>query len=293
MKECRKCGEAKPRSEFYRDSSKKDGLASHCKACSYTPKPKRKRKLCSIEACENPTGHRSGLCQKHYWQTPEGNAERKEQRARTKVTKTCEWCGIEYRTGHPKSRACTQRHGIWLRWNSPANSRELVPVPRTRTHRPPVAAGNEVPRAWQVIISGNCSECGEQFTVPASTTHTAGIPRYCAECPSKKNKWISRERRMSLYLRDKYECQICGLPVEKDGTHPILGASLDHILPRSAGGSHASPNLRTVHRLCNSERGDAKLTDPQVIIKALPAIIEAMEGAWQTTGARVAIDASD
>src|SRR5690606_76954 len=83
----------------------------------------------------------------------------------------------------------------------------------TRTHRPPVAAGNEVPRAWQVIISGNCSECGEQFTVPASTTHTAGIPRYCAECPSKKNKWISRERRMSLYLRDKYECQICGLPV--------------------------------------------------------------------------------
>lgn len=33
MKTCSKCGHEKPRSEFYGDASKRDGLCSHCKAC--------------------------------------------------------------------------------------------------------------------------------------------------------------------------------------------------------------------------------------------------------------------
>lgn len=34
MKVCRKCGESKPYSGFFRRSANKDGLTNHCKACS-------------------------------------------------------------------------------------------------------------------------------------------------------------------------------------------------------------------------------------------------------------------
>jgi NAD-dependent SIR2 family protein deacetylase len=33
MKQCSKCGENKPETEFYNHKQKKDGLYSHCKEC--------------------------------------------------------------------------------------------------------------------------------------------------------------------------------------------------------------------------------------------------------------------
>lgn len=35
MKRCKKCGELKAVSEFYKDKKSKDGLRSHCKPCHY------------------------------------------------------------------------------------------------------------------------------------------------------------------------------------------------------------------------------------------------------------------
>ncbi|WP_431832476.1 endonuclease VII domain-containing protein [Brucella melitensis] len=36
VKNCKKCGEMKAVSEFYKDKKSKDGLRSHCKPCHYT-----------------------------------------------------------------------------------------------------------------------------------------------------------------------------------------------------------------------------------------------------------------
>ena len=64
-------------------------------------------------------------------------------------------------------------------------------------------------------------------------------------------KWIRNERRVALYLRDGLACCYCGATLE-DGT--VL--TLDHLQPRSQGGSNDSTNLVTACMRCNSARAD-------------------------------------
>ena len=65
------------------------------------------------------------------------------------------------------------------------------------------------------------------------------------------SKWLTRERRLAIYLRDGLACVYCGSTVE-DGTQ----LSLDHIRPHSEGGSTKSDNLLTACKRCNSSRGN-------------------------------------
>lgn len=63
----------------------------------------------------------------------------------------------------------------------------------------------------------------------------------------------------AIIARDGLKCHICGLPVKRDEI------SLDHLIPISKGGPHASWNLAISHRLCNysrSDKGDAQLRLP-------------------------------
>uniref|UniRef100_A0A6M3MCH7 Putative homing endonuclease n=1 Tax=viral metagenome TaxID=1070528 RepID=A0A6M3MCH7_9ZZZZ len=64
-------------------------------------------------------------------------------------------------------------------------------------------------------------------------------------------KWIRREKRLAIYLRDGMACCYCGAAVE-DGA----SLTLDHLKPRSKGGSHEASNLVTCCLKCNSSRGD-------------------------------------
>lgn len=61
-------------------------------------------------------------------------------------------------------------------------------------------------------------------------------------------KWIRPVKRVRIYARDAWRCQWCG-------TRGDL--TLDHFLPRSAGGSNAASNLLTACFKCNSRRADA------------------------------------
>ena len=63
--------------------------------------------------------------------------------------------------------------------------------------------------------------------------------------------WIRQEKRLAILLRDGLSCAYCGSSVE-DGA--IL--SLDHLKPRSKGGSNAASNLVTCCKRCNSSRGN-------------------------------------
>ena len=69
--------------------------------------------------------------------------------------------------------------------------------------------------------------------------------------------WICRDIRESIYKRDQWECQIC---FESTSSRYTVGdhwaPTLDHIVPRSKGGSDDPSNLRLVHSWCNSLRGD-------------------------------------
>lgn len=55
-------------------------------------------------------------------------------------------------------------------------------------------------------------------------------------------KWISREDRLSIYRRDGFRCVYC------DSTFHL---QLDHVRPRSKGGSDHRNNLVTACRACN------------------------------------------
>lgn len=70
-------------------------------------------------------------------------------------------------------------------------------------------------------------------------------------------KWIRRERRLAIYMRDGLACAWCGSSLEDEG----VTLSLDHVLPVSRGGTNGSKNLVTSCRKCNSVRGDRTARD--------------------------------
>lgn len=86
-------------------------------------------------------------------------------------------------------------------------------------------------------------------------------------------KWISHATRHRIYWRDGMRCVWCGT------SHGPL--SLDHVLPRSVGGSNKPDNLVTACCACNAKRDNmsaiafafACLPDPEA---ALDRMLEAM-----------------
>lgn len=55
--------------------------------------------------------------------------------------------------------------------------------------------------------------------------------------------------RSAIMLRDAYTCQYCG---ETPGRHEL---TVDHVVPRSRGGTHDWLNLVTACRACNHKKG--------------------------------------
>lgn len=68
------------------------------------------------------------------------------------------------------------------------------------------------------------------------------------------SKWIRKERRLALYLRDRVTCQYCGRDLH-DAANPHE-VTLDHLVPRCEGGDNANANLITACLSCNSQRRD-------------------------------------
>ena len=71
------------------------------------------------------------------------------------------------------------------------------------------------------------------------------------------SKWIRKDKRLAIYLRDGMACAYCGGTVESTGTH----LTLDHLLPCSDGGGNHEGNLVTSCLSCNSRRQDTPLAD--------------------------------
>lgn len=70
--------------------------------------------------------------------------------------------------------------------------------------------------------------------------------------------WIRKERRLAIYLRDNFQCVYCGRDLK--GMQPN-DVTLDHLLPRCAGGTNETANLVTACKSCNSSRQDKPWID--------------------------------
>lgn len=70
--------------------------------------------------------------------------------------------------------------------------------------------------------------------------------------------WIRPEKRLAIYVRDGFACAYCGDSLRDAAPADV---TLDHLLPRAAGGKNAATNLVTACRACNSSRKDRPWLD--------------------------------
>lgn len=68
----------------------------------------------------------------------------------------------------------------------------------------------------------------------------------------------ARERRLKIWKRDGYKCHYCGCAVFKArGDNQFNNtATVDHVIPRSKGGTNHASNLVTACRRCNNAKDD-------------------------------------
>jgi hypothetical protein len=71
-------------------------------------------------------------------------------------------------------------------------------------------------------------------------------------------QWIRSEKRLAIYVRDGFQCVYCGQNLKGAAATDV---TLDHLLPRSAGGSNDATNLVTACRSCNCSRQDMPWVD--------------------------------
>jgi hypothetical protein len=68
-------------------------------------------------------------------------------------------------------------------------------------------------------------------------------------------KWLHPTTRRRIYERDGWRCVWCCAQVERNAVGIVRQATIDHVIPRSRGGSNRASNLITCCSLCNAKRG--------------------------------------
>lgn len=72
------------------------------------------------------------------------------------------------------------------------------------------------------------------------------------------SRWIRPEKRLAIYIRDGFQCAYCGRDLRHAEPAEV---TLDHLLPRVAGGTNEATNLITACRACNSSRQERPWVD--------------------------------
>jgi len=73
--------------------------------------------------------------------------------------------------------------------------------------------------------------------------------------------------RWRVYERCEWLCSICDGAVDRNEPNGTLwGASLDHIIPVSRGGTHDEDNLALAHLWCNSVKRDLPLDEARALL---------------------------
>lgn len=105
----------------------------------------------------------------------------------------------------------------------------------------------------------NCVACGIKIDLTALTKRGKrrnATTKFCRPCKQDYSKYKMSARELAE--RDGTDCGICGEPVDMalsraDG---LDCPSVDHVLPRSRGGSHDPENLQLAHLRCNMAKSD-------------------------------------
>lgn len=91
-----------------------------------------------------------------------------------------------------------------------------------------------------------------------STNWQTRVPSVIMLKEYMKKKATVRFSKSNVFLRDFYTCQYCGCQVNK------TTATLDHVLPVSAGGKTNYENTVTACSDCNAKKGNNKKIVPKI-----------------------------
>jgi hypothetical protein len=154
--------------------------------------------------------------------------------------RACEICAAEYQPTYGDQRTCGRTCGVKLK-----NRQRLAKPISPKVHQ------------------RNCDECGSPFVT------TSSRQKFCSAACSRKRQ-IARVldrhygfkqtgmpgHTLIAYLaqRDHGRCGLCRQRVTEACGE--LGPSVDHVVPRSLGGSDDLANLQLAHLRCNRSKGN-------------------------------------
>lgn len=177
-----------------------------------------------------------------------------------KVTWACVTCGNTFKVKRHCQAGywCSQRCQVsyWSKGIQPSSSKEIV----IKKNNQPAYKVSTIKGGWWV--AGNCVVCSTPYISPH-------LDKTCSPRCKRKNQrkgrdWIAPALRLAIYERDAWSCWICKEKVERDIEYSYeeynpLYPSLDHVIPRSKGGSNHPDNLKLAHVQCNALRGAPNL----------------------------------
>lgn len=234
QRQCRRCNEVKPLTEYYRNNSRLVGRSAICKACH-------------------------GLQYKG-WITPSSKKMREAAAARREAwldqPMTCKKCGsIKKRRDWPKEP------GKGGHYNKTCCMHDINAI-----SEPIAADGTRRCR--------DCQDVKPVSMFPPNKRNSTGIQAYCYDCSKERTKiWkhakpsahrAQRERRYrrlieqsdgtikAASLRRLFLCSIfCPYCFKEMGKHD---KTLDHIVPVARGGKHSLSNVTVCCKECNTKK---------------------------------------
>ena len=106
-----------------------------------------------------------------------------------------------------------------------------------------------------------CVICGEKFETKYSNQITCSL-----ECGKgrrkKKQDKKEKDKKLIIFERDNFTCVYCGKNVVEDN----IKLEVDHLIPKTEGGSNANNNKVTSCRDCNREKSGKKLSDKFIFL---------------------------
>lgn len=100
---------------------------------------------------------------------------------------------------------------------------------------------------------------GEVFHSARVVYPEPSVVRLCSYVKVPRQTRVAITRR-SVFARDGHRCQYCGAQAE----------NIDHVLPRSRGGTHTWENVVAACRRCNSAKEDHLLEDSGMVLRHKP-----------------------
>lgn len=169
--------------------------------------------------------------------------------------RVCEVCGTAFTSKQSIALVCSKECRAVARNETHPKRRS----PRTFACR---ECGAEVTTVYRDKRRGFCSSsCSSRYGDREYGKTPAGKAAAHANHARRRARLkgsVRTERviRTTIFERDGWRCQLCHRKVNPKLTWPDGGsATLDHIIPVSAGGAHEPVNLQLAHARCNTLRG--------------------------------------